>query len=276
MTHKHNLQSSSPSNETLTLAGATPETVYVRAAADLARILGELHITTTLDPKVRRDANVFWTVSGETLRKAAALAEEQGIKDFDAAAARAAADFELQVAPLVNNARVLLRCIEDEMIARHAPAARDTYALFATLKALSRIRKDPFLAQGVRDLATYLVPAGAKKAVAEPEDTAPPDEPAADGLASSLPEQHRTADGAPPVGRCRFVRWRARRGERARLSGRASPPWTALLPTWWERARFGPASRSPRCGTQAQPLRPARGSRSARRTSAPVRRRCRA
>lgn len=63
--------------------------------------------------------------------------------------------------------------LEDEMTVRHGPTARAVYALFATLKALARIRDDDRLAAAVRELGLYLVPARRRKA-AEPTPPTPP------------------------------------------------------------------------------------------------------
>lgn len=131
-----------------------------RAADELGSLHGALGLGPALDAKGRRLANAHWNVSSEALRKAAELAERFGIDDFDAAGARAAADYELEAATVVARARVLLQTLEDDIASQHAVHARATFSLFATLKALARLRDDPYLAGGADELAAYVAPAG--------------------------------------------------------------------------------------------------------------------
>lgn len=144
------------------------EDLVARATEALASVSESLRLRPGLTSKTRRVWSVFWTVSTETVVKAADLATEHGVADFDVPGALAAAAYERRVATVLAEARVLVQRLEDEMTVRHGPHARSAYALFATLKALARIREDDRLAAAVRELGLYLVPARRRKAAEPP------------------------------------------------------------------------------------------------------------
>lgn len=142
------------------------EDVLAEVLDALVRASATLALRPGLQPRARKASAVFWTVSTETLVKAADLATTHGVAEFDAAGALAAADYERRVAAVLAEARVFVQRLEDEMTVRHEPPARGVYALFAALKGLSRIRQDDRLAAATEELSLYLFPARRKKVAA--------------------------------------------------------------------------------------------------------------
>jgi len=139
------------------------EADVAKARDELVDVQKKLVIRPALPARARKLAAVFWTVPTEALLKAADLARTHEVTEFDAAEAEAAASYERRVGSVLAEARILVQRLEDEMIVRREPPARATYALYAALKGLARIRQHDRLGAAVRELGLYLLPGRGKK-----------------------------------------------------------------------------------------------------------------
>lgn len=119
--------------------------------------------STALTPQRRRAAGSLAWVSSEAIQLASRLAEQHGLADFDVEAANDALAYERDVEPDLARLRASLRGISDSLLAKREAPARQTLAVYASLKSLARFRSDPELLESIAMLGELIAPRRSKR-----------------------------------------------------------------------------------------------------------------
>jgi hypothetical protein len=120
-------------------------------------------------PHERKAATVTRTVPVEAIAIAGDIvaAAPERFVDFDAEHTRSAVDFEKSLDPLLVQLRSFYEHVDAAMLKRHAPVAQDTLSLYATMKALARLRSNAVVRERAQDLGKALKRRNPKRASAK-------------------------------------------------------------------------------------------------------------
>lgn len=126
--------------------------------ARLRALASTLPLDDSLTPAELQHARMAKRIPLQALVIAAGVLEAEPARfpDFDAADARAAVDYEQTMAPIADEMRVLAASIDRSVMKRRSAAAKQSLALYATMKGVARLPANEKTRSQVKEMADLL------------------------------------------------------------------------------------------------------------------------